>query len=83
MDNNFDAVALNPQPLPPMPVRVLVTRDVTFDLKRMQKLTASVLGRLGCPGCHSGHIIEFREIRDFIADPKTLDVREITTGFGR
>lgn len=83
MENNFDAVALNPQPLPPNQVRVLVTRDVTFDLKRMQKITASVLGRLGCPGCHSGHIIEFHEIRDFIVDPKSLDVREVTAGLGR
>lgn len=83
MDNSLDAVALNPQPLPPNQVRVLVTRDITFDLKKMQKLTATVLGRLGCGGCHSGHILEFQEIRNFIVDPKTLDVREIAEGIGR
>jgi len=71
----LEEVALNPQPLPPR-VRIQITRDVTFDLKKMQKVTASVLDRLGCGGCHSGHILEFQEIREFVVNPRTLEVQE-------
>lgn len=74
----IDEVALNPQPLPPR-VRIRVTRDVTFDLKKMQRVTASILDRLGCGGCHSGHILEFHEIRDFIVNPKTLDLQDFAS----
>jgi hypothetical protein len=77
----IDEVALNPQPLPPR-VRVLLTRDVAYDLKKMQKVTATVLGRLGCGGCHSGHILDFLVIQDFVVNPKTLDVQELTGAFG-
>ncbi len=79
--NRFDEVALNPQPLPPR-VRVMVSHDVAFDLKKMQKVTASVLDRLGCAGCHSGHILDFLVIRDFVVNPKTLDVNEVMPGTG-
>lgn len=71
----LEEVALNPQPLPPR-IRIRVTRDVTFDLKKMQKVTASILDRLGCGGCHSGHILEFHEIREFAVNPRTLEVDE-------
>jgi hypothetical protein len=75
-------VALNPQPLPPK-VRIMLTRDVAYDLGKMQKVTASVLNRLGCGGCHSGHLLEFLVIQDFVVNPKTLDVEEAMGGFGR
>ena len=78
----LEEVALNPQPLPPR-VRIALTRDVAFDLKKMQKVTASILDRLGCGGCHSGHILEFLEIREFVVNPKTLDVQELPQGSGR
>jgi hypothetical protein len=78
----LEEVALNPQPLPPR-VRIALTRDVAFDLKKMQKVTASILDRLGCGGCHSGHILEFLEIREFVVNPKTLDVQELPQGVGR
>lgn len=78
----LEEVALNPQPLPPR-VRIALTRDVAFDLKKMQKVTASILDRLGCGGCHSGHILEFLEIREFVVNPKTLDVQELPQGIGR
>lgn len=81
--NRLDEVALNPQPLPPREVRVMLTRDVAYDLAKMQKVTASVLERLGCGGCHSGHVLDFRIIQDFVVNPKTLDVQEATAGFGR
>jgi len=81
--NRIDEVALNPQPLPPREVRVMLTRDVAYNLGKMQKVTASVLERLGCGGCHSGHVLDFRIIQDFVVNPKTLDVQEATAGFGR
>lgn len=80
--NRFDDVALNPQPLPPK-VRVMLTRDVAYDLGKMQKVTASVLDRLGCGGCHSGHLLEFLVIQDFVVNPKTLEVQEVMGGLGR
>ena len=80
--NRFDDVALNPQPLPPK-VRVMLTRDVAYDLKKMQKVTASLLDRLGCGGCHSGHLLEFLVIQDFVVNPKTLEVQEVMGGLGR
>lgn len=80
--NRLDEVALNPQPLPPR-VRIALTRDVAYDLGKMQKVTASVLGRLGCGGCHSGHLLEYVVIQDFIVNPKTLDVQEAFGELGR
>jgi hypothetical protein len=81
--SGLDKVALNPQPLPPRTVRVMLTRDVAFDLGKMQKVTASILDRLGCGGCHSGHMIEFLTIQDFVVNPKTLEVQEAIGGLGR
>jgi hypothetical protein len=72
---------LNPQPLPPRDrVRVYVTPDVTYDLEKMQKVTASVLGRLGCGGCHSGRILEFLDIQEFVINPKSLEPHEVFGG---
>ena len=69
---------LNPQPLPPGDrVRVFVQHDVAFSLEKMNKITASVLGKLGCGGCHSGRILEFVTLSDFVVNPKSLDVHEI------
>jgi hypothetical protein len=75
--------ALNPQPLPPKAIRVMLTRDVAFDLAKMQKVTASVLERLGCGGCHSGHLIEYHVLTDFVVNPKTLELQELPGTFGR
>lgn len=72
------SVELNPQPLPPGErVRVFVQHDVSFNLEKMNRITASVLGKLGCGGCHSGRILEFVSLRDFVVNPKSLDVHEI------
>jgi len=69
---------LNPQPLPPGErVRVFVQHDVAYSLEKMNRVTASVLGKLGCGGCHSGRILEFVALRDFVVNPKSLDVHEI------
>ena len=69
---------LNPQPLPPADrVRVFVSREVAHDLAKMQKITATVLGRLGCGGCHSGRSLEFVMLQDFVVNPQTLEVTEV------
>jgi len=80
--NQLDQVALNPQPLPPK-VRIMLTRDVAYDLAKMQKVTASVLNRLGCGGCHSGHLLEYLVVQNFVVNPKTLDVQEAMGEFGQ
>ncbi len=66
---------LNPQPLPPGDrIRVHVPHDVAFDLKKMNQITASVLGKLGCGGCHSGFLLDFQMLSDFVVNPATLEV---------
>jgi len=58
-------------------VRIYVTRDISFSLEKMGKITKQVLGKLGCEQCHSGRILDFIEIQDFVVNPKTLDVQEV------
>ena len=62
------------------PITVHVTRDVANDRSKMQKVTIGVLEILGCPECHSGHVLRFEQIRDLVVNPKTLDVREAQPG---
>jgi hypothetical protein len=71
-----DEASLNPQPLPPR-VRIFVDREVAYDLAKMNRITASVLAKLGCGGCHSGRILHFQTIEDFVVNPKTLEVNEL------
>jgi hypothetical protein len=70
---------LNPQPLPPRAgvVRVNVPMSVAYDLEKMQRVTASVLDKLGCGGCHSGRILDFVHIDEFVVNPETLEVDEL------
>jgi hypothetical protein len=72
---------LNPQPLPPRSVvSVHVPTKAFYDLESMQKITAQVLEKLGCPSCHSGRVIDFRELEQFIVDPETLEVNQLPGG---
>jgi hypothetical protein len=72
---------LNPQPLPPRSVvSVYVPTKTLYDLESMQKITAQVLDKLGCPGCHSGRILDFREREQFVVDPQSLEVNEVRGG---
>ena len=72
---------LNPQPLPPRgSVQVYVNGDVLYNLEKMQKITAEILGRLGCGGCHSGHVLDFQHLQEFVVNPQTLEVEEIFGG---
>jgi hypothetical protein len=76
------AEQLNPQPLPPGEmVRVYVPSRVAYNLEAMQKVTASVLDRLGCGQCHSGRILNFQSLDTFVVG-ENLDVRAIMPGEG-
>ena len=73
---------LNPQPLPPRSrVAVYVPTKVMYDAKAMQKVTAQVLDKLGCGGCHSGRILDFLELEQFVVNPETFEVTEMRGGF--
>ena len=80
---------MNPQPLPPSVdrVRIYVPSSASNDFDQMQKITASVLGKLGCPGCHSGRILDFITLQEFVVNPATLEVQELSPAglqqFGR
>ena len=79
-----DAVALNPQPLPPVDSRffagplpdpwkvtVTVPDKVSHDIEALKKAIGVVVGKLGCAPCCSGFDIMFRrEIRTLALDDK-------------
>jgi hypothetical protein len=73
---------LNPQPLPPFAdrVRVHVPQAALYDLAKMNKITANVLGRLGCGGCHSGRILDYVALDEFVVNPVTLEPHEVLAG---
>jgi hypothetical protein len=77
-----DMAELNPQPIPPGRVRINITSEVAFDLEKMQKITAQVLEQLGCGGCHSGRVLDFVHLDEFVVNPKTLEVTNIGVGRG-
>ena len=70
---------LNPQPLPPQGerVRVFIPKEVAFDLVKMNKITADVLKKLGCAGCHSGRTLDFVSLQHFVVNTK-MEVHELT-----
>jgi hypothetical protein len=43
-------------------VRVHVSGETLYNLEATQRLSRSVLGRLGCPGCCSGIQILFQQV---------------------
>jgi hypothetical protein len=64
-------------PMPGHAVNIYVPREVAFDLEKMRRVTERVLGKLGCAGCHSGRILNFHTLEDFVVNAKTLDVEEV------
>lgn len=64
-------------PMPGHAVNIYVPREVAFDLEKMRRVTERVLGKLGCPGCHSGRLLNFHTLEDFVVNAKTLDVEEV------
>jgi hypothetical protein len=73
----------DPIPVRTEPVRIYVTHEVAFNLEKMQQITRKALGRLGCEGCHSGRLLEFIQIQDFVVNPKTLELDEVVGPLGR
>ncbi len=71
---------LNPQPLPPGRITIQVPSKALYDLESMHKITAQVLGKLGCGECHSGRILDFTELSQFVVNPENLEVNEIFGG---
>jgi hypothetical protein len=72
---------MNPIQLPqdPVPLRrvtVYVPRDVAFNLDKMNEVTKKVLGRLGCDSCHSGRLIDFLIMEDFVVNSQ-LEVQDL------
>ncbi|HKH43579.1 MAG TPA: hypothetical protein VKM72_02840 [Thermoanaerobaculia bacterium] len=57
-------------------VRVTIPVKVANDLKSMQRVTASILGQLGCEGCHSGFDIRYDVVREFVVNEQ-LDVKAV------
>ncbi len=51
-------------------IHISVPASVAFDLKKMNKVTEIVLGRLGCPGCHSGFDLRIDIERKFAFNEK-------------
>ena len=65
----------------PHAVTVAVPISVASNIERMNKVTAEILGRLGCPGCHSGFDLRFRIERDFRINP-ALEIEELNLRAG-
>ena len=72
--------ALPQDPIPLRPINVYVSRDVAFSLEKMNKVTAQVLDRIGCGGCHSGRILFFHQLEDFIVNPRTGELEQFAAG---
>jgi len=72
-------VGLPQDPVPNRRVNIYVPRDVAFNIDKMFQVTKTVLGRLGCDQCHSGRILDFHIIEDFVVSPK-LDVTDLPGG---
>lgn len=74
------SVALPQDPVPIRAVNVYVNREIAYSLEKMNRVTAQVLGRIGCGQCHSGRLLFFHTLEDFVVNPKTLEVEEIGPG---
>lgn len=48
------------------PVRVTVPFAALRNIDQMRMITQKVLERLGCPGCHSGFDIRFRQEEELL-----------------
>lgn len=78
--NGDDMPDLNPQPLPPRDaIRVHMPPELLYDLEAFQRVQASVLDRLGCGGCTSGHQFLFQAFEEFVVN-KAGEVRPMAGG---
>jgi len=76
MDQDSIKLPTDPVPWSTRRVNVYVPRDVAFNLEQMNQVTKKVLGRLGCPNCHSGRMLDFLIIEDFVVNSK-LELQEL------
>jgi hypothetical protein len=51
-------------------VRVTIPASVAYNFDNITKVTQTILGKLGCLGCHSGRDIRFIIEDDFRVDEK-------------
>jgi hypothetical protein len=49
-------------------IHVTVPSSVSNDFEKMTKVTQSILGRYGCPTCHSGRVIFYHEENNYVVD---------------
>lgn len=63
-------------------VYVKVPAKVAYDIRAMNKVTAAILDRLGCPECHSGHDIRWDVVHDFIVNEKLDVLPDVARGRG-
>jgi hypothetical protein len=75
-----NTAALNADLISDNHVRIYITREVAFNFEKITKVTQNVLGRLGCDQCHSGRILDFMIMEDFVVNPKSLEVNEVNIG---
>ena len=61
------------------PVHVIV--PPALDIKQVHRVTESVLGKLGCPQCHSGFDIRFHQ-EEIIVFDKALDMQSLNATRG-
>jgi hypothetical protein len=66
-------------------VDILLPGRVDGDLESIERVTRDVLGRLGCPGCHSGFDLRFRILEETMKQPafkvdQELNVEEVKFG---
>ena len=55
--------------VPSNAVVVRVSSKALYNFESMQQITKEILGRVGCPGCHSGLDIRFvLEEQEFLVD---------------
>ena len=73
----MDGIELPQDPVPSRTIRVVIPREVEYDLKKMQKVTANLMRLLGCTACTSGFDIRYVRALDFVVNPETLDVGEL------
>lgn len=70
-------LSLPQDPIPLNRVNIYVTREVAFNLDKMFQITKSVLGKLGCDQCHSGRILDFHIVENYVVNPKTLEISDL------
>ena len=58
-------------------IHIKIPVSVAFDLQRMNKATALVLDRLGCPECHSGFDLRFDLERQFIFNERVELINQL------